>query len=363
MSGKYKIQSKIGQMAQQPGATLRVFFGVELELVLTRKQGNKGKKWEKWPEAAKELSTLLQQNNIRIQVIDDDFSQPPNYKLWNIAEDGSIGKADPSLQKWGVELISSICLDTKRSEWVGTQKALWHCVENNFNIRPSEKCGTHVHVSFPSLRAFTLMRMRRVCKAVVYFELCIDSIMPLHRRGNSYCKSNRYNENLRRHQTMPEVFKAINSKTTHTQLADLVSPDRLVKWNFRHMATEVNLAKVATVEFRQPPGCTTVDEALFWQGFTLAFIGAAITSESLIDPERVPTLADLASFVSRGRFMCEDVYSGGFDEFIKMKQQLKVGMIRETSQPMRVTVVRRQDRAADLQLQKLEAAFASAAHG
>ncbi|KAK7698775.1 hypothetical protein SLS64_012256 [Diaporthe eres] len=78
-----------------------------------------------------------------------------------------------------------------------------------------------------------------------------------------YCRSNRYNDNLKGYQTMPEVFKAIDAMKTHTDLANPISPDRFVKWNFCHMATEVKLAKVATVEFFQPPGCTTFDEALF----------------------------------------------------------------------------------------------------
>lgn len=349
------------KMAQNPDATLRVYFGVELELVLTPKQDDTGNPWKDWLEAANAMSKLLKDDRIPNKVIVESSSYSPDYRLWNIAMDGTIGRADSTLQKWGVELVSSICLNTEpeRSDWVRTQKTLWHCVERNFAIKPSETCGTHVHVSLPSLRALTKMRMRRVCKAVVYFERCIDSIMPPHRRNNKYCMSNRYNKSLERYQTMPEVFKAIDAMKTYTDLANLLSPDRFFRWNFQRIAKAeaetVILAKVATVEFRQPPGCTTVDDALFWQGFTLAFMGGAITSQSSIDPRRVPTMTDLARFVSAGRSKCQNVYSGGFDNFIQGKQKLKEGPIHEPAQPM----VRDQDHNANLQEQKLDAAFAA----
>lgn len=344
-------------MAQNPDATLRIYFGVELELVLTRKQDDSGNPWKVWLEAANALSRLLKGDKIPNKVIDG--KQSPNYRLWNITRDGTICRADSRSQQWGVELVSSICLNTEpeRSDWVRTQKTLWHCVERNFAIKPSETCGTHVHVSLPSLRALTKMRMRRVCKAVVYFERCIDSIMPPHRRNNIYCMSNRYNKSLKRYQTMTDVFKAIDAMETYTDLANLLSPDRNFRWNFQGIvkaeSETVILAKVATVEFRQPPGCTTVDDALFWQGFTLAFMAGAITSQSSIDPRRVPSLTDLAQFVSAGDFMCKNVYSGGFDKFMKGKQKLKEGPIHEPARPM----VRGQDRNANLQEQKLEAAL------
>jgi len=341
-------------MAQKPAPICPFFFGIELELVLTRKQNDNTKPWKEWREAAGALSKLLQQNGIQNDVFSDENAGSPNYKLWNIVQDGTIGRADPAAQKWGVELVSSIRVDTKHSDWVRVQKKVWQCVESNFDIKASQTCGTHVHVSLPSLRGFNLERMQRVGKAVIYFERCIDSIMPAHRRNNQYCRSNRYNTTLRKYQAMTDIFKAIEATKTHNDLANLLSPDRFRRWNFRHMATEARPAKLATVEFRQPPGSTTVDDALFWQRFTLCFIGGAITAQSLIDPGRVPNMADLAQFVCKGSVMCRSVNSDGFREFISGKPKLNEGMIPETPP----TTVQAQDRAADLQPQKLEAAFA-----
>lgn len=347
-------------MAQKPLPICPFLFGVELELLLTRKPQAKGEPWTDWSDAADSLSKLLQQNSIPNEVFSGDVAGTPNYKLWNLVMDGSIGRADPKLQKWGVELVSNIRFDTKKSDWAREQKKVWHTVESNFEINPSDTCGTHVHVSLPSLRGFNLERMQRVGKAVVYFERCIDSIVPAHRRQNAYCRSNRYNNTLRRFKSMPDVFKAIEGTKTHAELADLLSPDRYFRWNFRHMAKEARPAKLATVEFRQPPGSTTVDDALFWQRFTLAFIGGALTLQSFIDPEREPSLALLARFVSKGTVMCRSVNSDGFEAFINGKKKLPEGMFPETDGTSKKRApVRVQNGTADLQPRKLETAYAA----
>lgn len=338
----------------QPPPRCSFLFGVELELLLQPKQHIRG---GTWTDAAESLAQLLDQKKIQNSVVDSEEKKTPNYKHWNIAKDGSIRPQGPQIPQWGMELISDISHDTKRSNWAKVQKVVWDCVECNFIIKPSNSCGTHIHVSLASRRGFDLQRMKRLGKAVVYFERCIDSIMPDHRRRSKYCRSNRYNATLE-NLSMAEIFDAIEASRSHAELAELLSPGRLFRWNFRHMADPARRVKAETVEFRQPPGSTTIEQALFWQRFTLCFVGGALTLREPLNQQRVATLPQLARVVQHGTLICRSVHDRGFEEFFNGKEHIGEGKLPETGSVSKQRApVKTQDQTGELQHLKMEEAL------
>jgi hypothetical protein len=116
-------------------------FGIELELLLSPRNATTTKGWE---DVTNDLNQLMRRHNIPNELYDE--TRDPDYTQWTIAPDDSIIQ-DRQTQKWGVELISNICYNIKKSTWELIQHTLWTCVQSNFNIVPSISCGTHVHVS------------------------------------------------------------------------------------------------------------------------------------------------------------------------------------------------------------------------
>jgi hypothetical protein len=60
-----------------------------------------------------------------------------------------------------------------------------------------EKCGTHVHISIAPTsweKALGILGgpgpLKRLALAVLYFERCVDALMPPSRLNNRYCRSN-----------------------------------------------------------------------------------------------------------------------------------------------------------------------------
>lgn len=194
---------------------------------------------------------------------------------------------------------------------------MWECVESNFEILQTEACGTHVYVSFNRRGGWGLKRLKSLAKAVVYFERCIDSLMPPHHLRNIHCRSNRYNPNFRDVDEMKDIFRMIEEiegKNGHSMLANLLSPDkRWYRWNFGHM--ERKKPNYCTVEFRQPPGYTSVKDAKFWAQFTLAFTSATYHWADKVNPNNLATMAELHKFLSMGSGSTKSVFTREADRF------------------------------------------------
>jgi hypothetical protein len=71
-----------------------------------------------------------------------------------------------------------------------------------------------------------------VAKGVIWFEGFIDSLMPDHRLGNVFCRSNRYNVRLRE-KSIPKIIEMIDAIEPDTPdgtsgiktIVDLLCPD------------------------------------------------------------------------------------------------------------------------------------------
>lgn len=298
-------------------------FGVELELLLIPKPPLEVQTWE---DFTCQLSKLLSEASIKNEIPGD---AKPKWKCWRIVEESSV-HAHREPGQWGVELVSPLCYTRQTSNWKVVQEALWNCLRKHFIIVESEHCSTHVNISLKKGAGWKLRRVKHLVKAILYFERCIDSLMPAHRLQNRWCKSNRYNSEFRALNTA-QVFERIDG-VSRPQLAGLLSPERNHRWNFRHLIesddltdsddlSESDKPQNSRIEFRQPPGSLTFEQATFWIQFTIAFVSGALTAE--LKADHTGTLGGLSRLIEEG---CNYNWPGDymlFEKFIKDKHQLE----------------------------------------
>lgn len=300
-----------------------LLFGTELELVLNYNARN-------WDEVTQRMSNGLTARNVDNRIYDE--RQPSKFKEWLIMEDGSIAQ-NRRENLWGLELVSPININLN-PKWRDRNDKLWDTIESDFKVVSSDSCGTHVHVSTFDKNGWydRLPPLKRVAKAVVYFERCVDSLLPPHRLVNTYCKSNRYNPSLRE-RSMPEIFQLLDSARDAPGIASIMCSDgqggttRYFKWNF--MALVKPRKSMGTVEFRQPPGSTSRADAVLWSEFTLSFVQGAILlmdHPGSINPAETATLKQLQRLVRMGNSLAP---AGSRGDLLEMhfanKQQLPEG--------------------------------------
>jgi hypothetical protein len=173
------------------------YFGIELELVVQPAlftDEAKSRTFVEWDDFADSLRRDLASHGVQAHV--QKSFEAPDYADWTITRDGSVPD-DPANNTWGVEVISPVNPEVSEKEWYEQLHNLWNLLESWYIVKPLDSCGTHVHLStnIGWWSDFT-DRLKCICKCIVYFERCIDSIMPESRRANMYCKSNRYNPTL-----------------------------------------------------------------------------------------------------------------------------------------------------------------------
>ena len=158
-----------------------------------------------------------------------------------------------------------------------------------------------------------MSQLKRVAKTIVYFERCLDSLMPAERRYNVWCQSNRCNAVLKS-QSMVTVFSWIDAATSPWHLAFLLCafskdsdyakavgktqdfPHYVFRWNFTPLAE----SNKGTIEFRQPPGCTGLKDTFLWIMFALGFVQGGNLYADTLDATRPPTMDQLKSLVLNG---------------------------------------------------------------
>ena len=285
-------------------------FGVEIELVLIPHE-----ECSSWDEAVNRLSSALTALNVTNRIHHSD-SAPTKYDMWLIMKDGSIKWKGEGKNVWGVELVSPITAHTTSPRlWGSGFQTVWQGIRNSFEILQSRSCGTHLHVSVPMGWSQGMMALKPVAKAAIYFEQCVDALMPSDRViNNDWCQSNRYNPVLRNQEEVGVIFIMIDNALSVSELASIMCSDghgsasRSFRWNFKPLTDRKKVEeRLATIEFRQPPGCTTAEELDSWALFGLSFITGSIYMQSrgaFIDPSKPASLAELHR-------LCKD---GSFDE-------------------------------------------------
>lgn len=134
----------------------------------------------------------------------------------------------------------------------------------------NRSCGFHIHVS-PAQGAWSITELRNICIAVIHFEGAFEVLVPEHRRGNQWIKSNRFDNPALASLTGAQIIQRINACNNAVEIADLMHPDRYYAWNFKNLY----YGGKATIEWRRPPGVTTAEGCLVWAELAIDFIQSA----------------------------------------------------------------------------------------
>lgn len=189
--------------------------------------------------------------------------------------------------------------------WRSNTIMTWRHLQEYYHILPNHECATHVHVSLSP--NYSLNQLKRIASAVIYFEPAFEALMPEDRRGNEWARSIWLEsphfavKGRSRNESIKEIEKAPSQDALISLLHAPGDPS--YAWNFWSLTTPKR-----TIEFRQPPASTTVQEVLSWAELTLNFIQV-----SLIYGSRA-SLADFPANIKGLRRYLYQVYEAGINE-------------------------------------------------
>ncbi|KAK1751288.1 putative amidoligase enzyme-domain-containing protein [Echria macrotheca] len=278
--------------------TLR--FGVEIELLL----GSRKKTYPNWKTLAKDVSKRLAKAGVANHVNDTNDKSPDNYREWSVVPEVTI-PSQPAKNLWGIELVSPVYLVS--SYWAADLDAVFEALRSGgFQIVPSPHCSTHVHISGHP-QPLAAAGLAALAKAALYYESALDLLVPDARRGSVayWCQSNRASPRIAGY-SLAECLAQLDDASTgsardvvecvnmfpassaygraHGKQKDFIR-GKVYKWDLSGMVpggsgSDKNVK--GTVEFRQPAGSVSADEASAWVTLAAAFVaGAMVVGPSL----------------------------------------------------------------------------------
>ncbi|KAK5991707.1 hypothetical protein PT974_07740 [Cladobotryum mycophilum] len=227
-----------------------------------------------------------------------------NAQKWSVVDDASILEFG---EFWRVEIVSKPLSSSE--DWQQSIHAVFDVLDKFCEIVVSKDCSMHVHVS-PSIKTeggYTLEELKRISKAIFYFDDAITKIMPAGRKNNKYAPANgQAQETLGSLRTAYQevstsswttLFQIIDGIRMRFALPMVVAPVKCLSWNFLHISE-----LCGTVEFRRPPGAATAEEAIHWAGLTIAFVRQAMNHDWVPYQSKVeyPTVDELRNFILEG---------------------------------------------------------------
>lgn len=157
-------------------------------------------------------------------------------------------------------------------------------------------CGTHVHVR--PTAGYTLDQVKRVAKAVAYYEPVVKDVVPSERKDCVWATSN-----MSQAESSPELkreydraqassdyhplFDWIDSLPDADAVLEVMSPRKGVSWNFLNV-----LKNCGTIEFRRPPQVRNARSSRHWIAFALCFVRHSLS----FDFSTVNSAPDIARF-------------------------------------------------------------------
>ncbi|EGS18940.1 uncharacterized protein CTHT_0055540 [Thermochaetoides thermophila DSM 1495] len=237
---------------------------------------------------------------------------------WTIASELCI-PPNPQDHRFGIKLVSPVmCFMERPESWQRAFRVVMDLLDRYFELMKSHSCFTHVHI-VPHNGAWSLYQVKNLAKTALYFEQCLDSIMPPYRRKSVWAKSNRHNSYFRSLRSY-ECFDAIDSLPTFEDLAAVMNwcsgdsatgralygenntdglhedfPHDAYRWSF------ANLNHLGgghgTVEFRQPPGSTTAKEVITWVMLVGCLARLSCTHGSTLNPNEKGQLPGLREWL------------------------------------------------------------------
>ncbi|KAL2156626.1 hypothetical protein VTH82DRAFT_1371 [Thermothelomyces myriococcoides] len=236
-----------------------------------------------------------------------------SYKEWIVIQDSTLPSSSAE-NLFGVELVSPIFYTQRKQEWIPEIRKIWRILEERFEVHATRECSTHIHLS-PASGPWTLSTARGVAKAAVFFERCIDALMPGHRRINPYCMSNRRNARYGCGMDITQIFDDVNQAESLEDLGErmcwcsrdsvharqTLHEDDFVHPHFRWNLTALTESRTRTIEFRQPPASRNARDTLTWVLFATCFAQwAAERADAALDPAEPPAIANLYRYVRTG---------------------------------------------------------------
>lgn len=170
---------------------------------------------------------------------------------WKVVTDASVTVAG-----LGGELVSPILTGAEGYEQLERVVSILNSVPN---ISVDRRCGLHVHVSWDNM---TVAQVQTIVSRFTKYEDWFDSIQPVSRRANRFCKA------VKGHPQLSDAL-ACNPRA-HLQALGNIASDRYVKLNLQ------SLSRYGTIEFRQHSGTTDPVKVLNWVRFLEQFIEASL---------------------------------------------------------------------------------------
>lgn len=163
----------------------------------------------------------------------------------------------------------------------------------------------HVHVSPYGTGKYNIDQVKRILKAVVYYDAPMTKIMPADRKANLWAQSNVESISAWRtaYHQVPQnkwapLFDRFDRHKMIPHLLHDMGGNRYLAWNFFNLTDSCG-----TVEFRRPPGVNNAAHAMHWVAFALGFLANAIAIQDWSVARRAnsyPTSDHLRATIASG---------------------------------------------------------------
>ncbi|KAH6619354.1 hypothetical protein B0J18DRAFT_242177 [Chaetomium sp. MPI-SDFR-AT-0129] len=232
-------------------------------------------------------------------------------RSWVIATEPCI-RSRPSDYRFGMKFVSPFMSFIESGDsWQQRLDTVMAMLNENFELTTSHQCFTHIHIA-PVAGYWEFDQVQGLAKSALYFERCLDELVPPYRRNSIWAKSIRNNhyfgslsmiKAFDRVDTSPPSFLTLpammNWCSKSSPTGEALGRGRYkdfahntFRWNFQNIDP---VDGRGTVEFRQPPGCTTIGELVGW----VQLIGclARLSCGHDIDPAAAPKLKSLGKWL------------------------------------------------------------------
>ncbi|KAK0670999.1 hypothetical protein QBC41DRAFT_63365 [Cercophora samala] len=284
----------------------------------------------------RELSKILAKQNIANSVISPRPTSSSSYAVqidspssreWTITSEVSI-PAHPKDHRFGIKLVSPFMKFSpdRHESWLKKINVLFQVLNADFEVTSSHQCFTHIHI-VPACGFWEYGQLACLAKSALYFESCLDELVPPYRRKSVWAKSNRFNAYFGSAKSVRQCFDRIDkggkvdgvnglaarmnwcSADSATGLALSVGDGQdfmteTYRWSFQGLVREQG-SGFGTVAFRQPPGSTSAEDAVGWVMLVGCFARLACVLGGSIRPEDKPLTKSLGEWLVYEASWCQ----------------------------------------------------------
>lgn len=204
-------------------------------------------------------------------------------------------------------------------KWVNQIKRLLDYITRHTEPQMDDTTGLHVHVS-PLNGRWSLLDLKRISKAIVYFDEPLRMLFPQHKYTKACLKSN-WSDNPTFRDLEPEksASSLIEGAKTIDELISIMNPmedkdiqsQRTYAWNFTNNSDNPSICPKPkhTIEFRSPRSTTECKLIEQWIAFTVTFLHGSAASHENMHNDFDTTVEGLNGF------LCHNRPPGGTDDY------------------------------------------------